>query len=225
MSDPSDVIDALSPQISDERLRRMREVVGARMRGLTVVLENLYDSGNRSAVYRTAEGHGLLDVHVIRPERATKPHARDVSRGSEKWLEIRKHDTTLACVDALRAHDFQIIAADLNAAQPLSSFTFDRPTALVFGNERDGITDQMRELADGSFVLPMRGFIQSYNISVAAAIAVSYARRQRERALGATTDLTRDESLTLMASYMRRSFKTSAQFLERAGVDWNDPFR
>lgn len=223
MSNAQAVIDVLEACIADRRVDRMRAVVRSRMKGLTVVLEDLYDSGNRSAVYRTAEGHGLRDIHVIRPERARKPHARDVSRGSEKWLEIQEHDSTTDCMERLRADGFQIIAADLESARPISTYTFQQPTALVFGNERDGITDEMRSLADGSFLIPMRGFTQSYNISVAAAIAVAHAREERERALGRSTDLDAAEALDLLASYMRRSFHTADTFLDRAGIEWTDP--
>lgn len=224
MSNAQAVIDVLEDCISESRLARMRDIVRSRMKGLTVVLEDLYDSGNRSAVYRTAEGHGIRDVHVIRPERARKPHARDVSRGSEKWLEIKEYESTTECMQQLRDGGFQVIAADLDSARPISTYTFQRPTALVFGNERDGITDEMRSLADGSFLIPMRGFIQSYNISVAAAIAVAHAREGRERALGCRTDLGFVESQELLASYMRRSFRTADTFLDRAGIDWTDPY-
>jgi tRNA (guanosine-2'-O-)-methyltransferase len=225
MTTDEQVIATLEPHISDRRVRRMRNVVAGRMKGLTVVMEDLYDPGNRSAVYRTAEGHGLRDVHVIRPEKATKAHARDVSRGSEKWLNIERHASTTEGVEVLRERGFSIISADLQSARPISSFTFREPTALVFGNEHAGITEEMRELSDACFRIPMYGFIQSYNISVAAALALGVARRRREHALGRRTDFDRTDREQLLATYMYRSVTRSATILERSGIDWSDPFR
>ena len=174
------------------------------MRGLTVVLEGLYDPGNRSAVYRSAEANGLLDAHVVNPDAAVKRHARQVSRGAEKWLHIHEWPTAAPCVSSLRAAGFSIFAADLQAARPLGTIDFSEPVALVFGNERNGITEEMRELADGGFVVPMRGFAESYNISVAAALSVSYARSARERALGRLGDLDRDAEDALLLEYAEK---------------------
>jgi tRNA (guanosine-2'-O-)-methyltransferase len=199
------VIAHFSARLTPERVKRMQTAVSQRMQGLTVVLEALYDPGNRSAVYRTAEAHGLLDVHVVRPENATKSQARQVSRGAEKWLHIHEHARPVDIIPELQAKGMQVVAADLTNAGPLHGVRFDRPTALVFGNERDGISPEMRKLCDGAFMIPMRGLMQSFNISVAAAIALSHARRARERAIGAQTDLSADERTMLLAEYLERS--------------------
>ena len=196
--------EALLAEMSDRRARRFREVVTRRMKGLTVVLEGLYDPGNRSAVYRSAEANGLLDVHVVNPDAAIKRHARQVSRGAEKWLHIHEWPTAPPCIESLRAEGFSVFAADLRAARPLASIDFSRPVALVFGNERNGITDEMRELSDGGFVVPMRGFAESYNISVAAALAVTHAREARERALGRLGDLDPATADALLLEYAEK---------------------
>lgn len=196
--------EALLAEMSDRRAARFRQVVSQRMSGLTVVLEGLYDPGNRSAVYRSAEANGLLDVHVVNPDAAVKRHARQVSRGAEKWIHIHAWETAEPCVRSLQDRGFTVLAADLQAARPLNSIDFSRPVALVFGNERNGITQEMRDLADGSFVVPMRGFAESYNISVAAALAVTHARAARERALGAVTDLAPDVRDALLLEYAEK---------------------
>lgn len=196
--------EALLAEMSDRRAARFRQVVSQRMSGLTVVLEGLYDPGNRSAVYRSAEANGLLDVHVVNPDAAVKRHARQVSRGAEKWIHIHEWETAEPCVRSLQDRGFTVLAADLQAARPLNSIDFSRPVALVFGNERNGITQEMRDLADGSFVVPMRGFAESYNISVAAALAVTHARAARERALGAVTDLAPDVRDALLLEYAEK---------------------
>ena len=199
------IIEHYREKLTEARFSRLERVVSHRMRGLTVVLEKTYDQGNRSAVYRTAEGHGLLDVHLVRPDYATKPHARQVSRGAEKWLHIHGHQTASGCAGTLRASGFKLYAADLDASRPLATIDFSRPTALVFGNEKYGISAEMRAECDGAFFLPMRGLAQSFNISVAAAIAIAHGREARERAIGATTDLDEATRLALFVEYLEKA--------------------
>lgn len=200
-------LDELFDRMHPARADRLRQVVRTRMKGLTVVLEALYDPGNRSAVYRTAEAFGLTDVHVVHPDVATKPHARSVSRGAEKWIDIHEHEDPVECVGALREKGFVVYAADLEAARPLEALDFTTPVALVFGNEHEGITDVMRRAVDGTFVIPMAGFTGSFNVSVAASIALQHARIERERALGARGDLTIEEQESLLLEFARRSAK------------------
>lgn len=202
--EPAARLKALLAEMSENRAARFREVVSQRMDGLTVVLEGLYDQGNRSAVYRTAEANGLLDVHVVNPAAAAKRHARQVSRGAEKWIHIHEWETAEPCVSALKSQGYDVFVADLRAARPLPSIDFSRKVALVFGNERNGITAEMRDLADGGFIVPMRGFAQSYNISVAAALSVSHARQARERALGRLTDIEPERRDALLLEYAER---------------------
>jgi len=203
MPPTDDSLDTLLDRLTPTRRARMLEAAAQRMKGVTVVLEALYDPGNRGAIQRSAEANGLLDVHIVRPEVARKSAARAVSRGAEKWLRTAHWPDATTCCDHLRARGFRIYAADLTAARPLSAIDFSHPTALVFGNEHEGISDAMRDACDGAFVLPMRGFVQSYNVSVAAAIAIQHARGARERAIGATTDLTPSERDQLFERWVR----------------------
>lgn len=218
MSD-THVIQALLPYMRQERFQRLSDASIARMRGLTIVLESLYDPGNLGAVFRSADAHGLTDVHVINPQNATKTQARAVSRGSEKWLDIHTYNETETCVERLRKHGFQIAVSDLEAASPLRSIDFSKPTAVVFGSERFGVSDTMRDAADIRFRIPMHGFVQSLNISVAAAITLHVARQGRERALGAKSDLSTRDRTWLLAQWMRRSVTHSDELLSKAGID------
>ena len=199
------MIQSLSTELVPKRLARLRAVIGRRMKGLTVVMESLYDPGNRSAIYRSAEAHGLLHCHLIDPDAATKPHARAVSRGAEKWLWIEKHANTTEGVKKLQSFGYQVLAADMNGTQPLDSIDFSTPIALVFGNERLGISDTLREQANGTFSIPMAGFVESFNVSVAASIALHVARKKREQLLGRISDLSVKEQEYLLADYIQQS--------------------
>lgn len=218
MSD-SAIIQTLRHYMLEERFDRLQGVADERMRGLCVVLESLYDPGNQAAVFRTAEAHGLVDVHVIKPENATKTNARQVSRGAEKWLDIHLWKETEDCVARLKAQGFQIAVSDLDAASPLEAIDFSKPTAVVFGSERFGISDTMRAAADVRFKIPMHGFVQSFNISVAAAMTLQTARRRRARAIGANTDLTLAQRDELLAIWMRRSVAHADKLLADAGIE------
>lgn len=217
MSD-SAIIQTLRQYMLEERFERLQAVADERMRGLCVVLESLYDPGNQAAVFRTAEAHGLVDVHVIKPENATKTNARQVSRGAEKWLDIHLWKDTDQCVERLKSQGFQIAVSDLEAASPLEAIDFSKPTAVVFGSERFGISDTMRAAADVRFKIPMHGFVQSFNISVAAAITLHTARRRRARAIGADTDITPAQRDEMLAIWMRRSVAHADRMLNEAGI-------
>ncbi len=212
------IIETLRPYMLQERFDTLTTALATRMRGLTVVLESLYDPGNQAAVFRSADAFGLTDVHIIKPQNATKTSARAVSRGAEKWLDLHKWKSTEACVEQLRKQGFTIAVSDLEAASPLESLNFSKPTAIVFGSERWGVSDAMRASADVRFKIPMRGFVQSYNISVAAALTLHTARQGRERALGAITDLPIDMQERLLARWMRRSVLHSYKLLQDANI-------
>lgn len=202
----TETIDEIVARLNPARVARFRSAVANRMAGIAVVLDGLYDPGNRSAVYRSAEGLGLLNMYVTRPEESRKRHARAVSRGAEKWLRINYHATPAEAVPALHAAGYRVLTSRLSPdALPLATLDFSRPTALVFGNEHEGVCDEFHNLADGSFALPMNGLVESYNISVAAGMSLYYARTMRERALGATTDLSNDERAKLFEEYLMQS--------------------
>lgn len=213
------IIEILRAQMRPTRYQRLQQASIARMRGLTVVLESLYDPGNQAAVFRSADAHGLTDVHVIKPENATKTNARAVSRGAEKWLDIHTYRESETCIQTLRDQGFQIAVSDLEAASPLRAVSFDKPTAVVFGSERFGVSETMRNQADIRFRIPMYGFVQSLNISVAAAITLNVARQARERVLGADSDLTPRERTHLLARWMRRSVTDADAYLRAEGID------
>lgn len=218
--DPSneEIIALLEPRLRPRRRERLRAVAAQRMRSVTAVLEGLYDPGNRSAVYRSAESFGLLDVHVVNPAAARKPHARAVSRGAEKWIRIHEWAWPRDTCAALRAQGFLVAVSDLEASEPLGRIPFDRPVALVFGNEHNGVTEAMRSEADVRFLVPMRGFTESLNISTAAAVTLAHARAARERAIGALTDLDEQEIRALYAAYLRRAVRASDDILAHARV-------
>lgn len=211
MTDPEKLsFEALRGMLTEHRRERIDHVVRRRMKTLTVVVEDLRDPHNQAAVLRTAEGLGLLTAHVIdTPDQHGRTETFDPSRGvtkdADKWMAIRKHKSVPPCVDELKAQGFAIYAGALDA-KSVSLYDLDvtRPCAFVFGNEHRGVSPALREKADRLFAIPMRGFVESFNVSVAAAICLSHAIHAREVA-GVVSDLTEAEREALREEYERKS--------------------
>jgi tRNA (guanosine-2'-O-)-methyltransferase len=190
------------------RKERIERVLSQRTRNLTVVLDRLEDSFNMAAVLRTCEAMGLQDVHVIRnPDAVFAPNSK-VTQGCDKWLDLHVHRDFKACVEVLHAQQFKVFASAIReGANNIFEMAFREKTALVFGNERFGVSEEVLALSDGTFWIPMRGFVQSLNISAAASACISQAVAWRWRELGPQGDLTEAQTIELRESFSILSVK------------------
>ena len=213
--DAAEIVDTLGPYLTPERREKIQRVVANRTYSVVPVLEGLYDRGNISAVLRSAEALGYQAVHIVELSEKFKKAAR-VTQGAEKWLDIRSWETTAACVAHLRDSGYRILAAHVEDAVPIAEVSFDEPAALVFGNERDGLTPEFLDAADLRVVVPMTGFTRSYNIFVAAALALYHIHRDRCERLGAHGDLSESEQRCLTASYYLRCVDYADNLLKQA---------
>lgn len=214
--EPGEIVEALAPALSAERRERIETVLNGRTYSVATVVEGLANTGNVSAVMRTAEGLGFQSVHVI-AGRAKLKHSRRTTQGAHKWLDVRHWDAAAACCEALRSRGYRIVAAHItDGAVPVSEVDFTLPSAVVFGNELNGLSDEMIEMADMSCMLPTPGFIQSYNVSVAAAMTLFAAWRQRTTSLGANGDLNDEERMRLRADFHIRAASSAEAILRRA---------
>ena len=220
------------------RCERIAAVVAARTVQVVPVLERVHDLGNVNAVLRSAEGLGYGAAHLVDLQgdaavwaasleddaglveggsvEGGMGRARRQSQGADKWIDLHLWPDATAACDGLRAQGYRIVATHLAAdAVPIVEVDFAVPTALVFGNERDGISPELLARADLNVVLPIDGFIQSYNISVAAALGLYHARQDRIARLGRHGDLSAEEQEALAARYYIRSVKAAALILAR----------
>jgi tRNA (guanosine-2'-O-)-methyltransferase len=213
----------LEPFLLDSRVSRLKDIAAHKTRSLTVVLDGLHDPHNISAVLRSSEGLGLLDVHVIE-SRASFSLRPQVTRGVEKWLDLHRYDEPAACAETLRAQGFQLWAANPPpAGVPLSDIPWEQPIALVFGNEHLGLSKVMKQAATGFFSLTMYGFCQSFNVSVSAGIALALAVREREARLGRHGDLSAEQQAALLEDWQKRSVRASARILAHIKRFENQP--
>jgi tRNA (guanosine-2'-O-)-methyltransferase len=190
------------------RKERIEQVLAHRTRNLVVVLEKLEDQFNMAAVLRTCEGLGLQEVHVVKhPLVPWKPNQR-VTQGCDKWLDLHRYESLEACAKALKARGFTVLASGFSAgAKSLYQLDFKGKVALVFGNERFGVSPEGLAACDGSFWIPMYGFSQSFNISVAASAALNHAVQWRVEHLGHPGDLSEGERAELRERFFQLSVK------------------
>ncbi len=169
--------------MNEERQNRLNSVIAKRQSSLAVVLENVFDPHNISAVMRTCDAVGVQEVYILTTKipRHKKWEFRSSSSAS-KWLTVHQFDSTKQCFETLRKNYEKIFTTHLGSdAVSLYQINFTQNTALVFGNEHSGIRDEVRVLADGNFIIPQVGIIKSLNISEACAVCLYEAYRPKSR--------------------------------------------
>lgn len=168
--------DLLTP----ERAQRMVEVLNQRTRYVRVVLEAVDDGHNQAAVLRSCDAFGVQTVDVVVGRGGFSP-SQGITQGADKWLTINRPPDVATAVDRLHEQGFRVWASRLDDdAVPIDEFDLSQPAALVFGNEHEGVSEDVVALADATFIVPMVGFVQSLNISVAAATTLfTVTRRAR----------------------------------------------
>ena len=167
--------------MTPERKEKLLGVLSRRQSGLTVVMENVQDPHNISAVMRTCDAVGIQDIFILNTKipRHKKFGPRS-SSSAAKWLTVHQFDNTHECIAELRKRYDKIFTTHLsNDAISLYDIDFTGSIALVFGNEHAGVSDEIRQLCDGNFIIPQMGIVQSLNISVACAVSIYEGCRQK----------------------------------------------
>jgi len=170
--------------MTPERSQKLVNVLNKRQNDVTVVLENVFDPHNISAVMRTCDAVGVQEIYVLNTKipRHQKWGAKS-SSSAAKWLTIHQYDNAEECFSSLRRRYSKILTTHLSTdAIDLYEIDFTKSVALVFGNEHSGVSEEIRLLADGNFIIPQSGIIRSLNISVACAVTLYEAYRQKKLA-------------------------------------------
>ena len=210
------MIEALGPHLGDERRDKIDRVAASRLGGLVVVLENLHDPHNGGAALRSCEAIGVREVRVVG---TSFGFSERVTQGCDKWLDIvRDAEIDRAAAD-LKARGFRLYAAVPGATTSLAELDAIAPAAFLIGNERDGLTAAARAACDVEFAIPMRGFSQSVNLSVATALCVYTHAERRRAALGRTGDLDEAALDVLRADFYRRDLRGADAIIARAAAN------
>ena len=167
--------------MTKERSDKLLKVLSQRQANLAVVLENVNDPRNITAVMRTCEAVGIQNIYILNTKIAKlERFGYKSGSSSTKWLTIHQFDSVGACFKALRENFEVILTTHLSSSSiGLYSIDFTKSIAVVFGNEHSGVSDEANALADGNFIIPQAGIIQSLNISVACAVTIYEAFRQK----------------------------------------------
>ncbi len=164
-----------------ERYQRIQQVLKTRQTDLTLCLEEVHKPNNVSAVIRTADATGLHKVHAVWPnEMRTLGHT---SAGARNWVEVETHDSITEAIQELKSQGMQVLVTNLSdTAVDFREIDYTRPTAIILGSEKIGASEQAKQLADQDIIIPMIGMVQSLNVSVASAVILYEAQRQRDAA-------------------------------------------
>jgi tRNA (guanosine-2'-O-)-methyltransferase len=192
--------------VTEHKRTRMKQIIAERTRYITVVLEDIYDPHNISAVLRSAECFGVQDIHIVDPNTHFET-TEGIALGSAKWLTINHYKKSIDCLQQLKKNGYRIFATTLRPdAIQLSDIPLDHKVALVFGNELEGVTQAVCDQADGFVTIPMVGFTQSFNISVSAAVCL-YDIVMRLRTSSIAYNLSTCDEQKVMLGWLRKTVK------------------
>lgn len=204
----------LGAVITPRRLARIREVASRRMRAVVPVLEGVGDPHNASAILRSADAFGIQQVHVVPggPDSGAETFraSRRITKGTHRWLDLMRHDDTEGCVRWLKDAGYAIYVASMEGTTRLEELADLPRVSIVFGNEHAGPSEAIRAAADGTYSIPMRGFVESLNVSVAAAITLHAVTE------GRPGDLSESEQEALVARLLFRNVPDAAQIVSQA---------
>jgi tRNA (guanosine-2'-O-)-methyltransferase len=204
----------LQPYLLPERVERLKEVLASRTVSVTLVLENLHKDYNISAILRTCESFGIQDVHVV-PQPGEGKVFKTITQGCHKWLTIHRHEDVSTCFKILKKKGFKILAGAFGQdAPPLDQTDFSGRVALVFSNELEGANPEVLDQVDGFFVIPMTGFSQSLNVSVAAGIVIHHVLRYKLERGEELERIPSDEAGRMLGEWVKKSVRKADEVLK-----------
>ncbi|SDF35620.1 tRNA (guanosine-2'-O-)-methyltransferase [Cellulophaga baltica] len=204
--------------ISEERKERFLQILEERTYKITVAIEDVFQMHNTSAVIRSCDIFGIQSAHLIERKYGDQLDVQ-IAMGAQKWVDIHRYESTSTCIDALKKEGYKIIATTPhNDSCLLDDFDFDGKTALFFGTEKKGLSDEVLEKADGFLKIPMVGFTESLNISVSAAIILQSLTTKLKKEC-AEWQLTDDEKIIKQIDWAKKSIKSIDGVLSRYSED------
>ncbi len=202
-----DYIAYLENFVTGKRKETFKKILDMRTRFLTVVLEDLYQMHNISAVVRSCDIFGIQDVHIIQKKYQPKL-SHGIAKGAEKWISMYKYQNTSEAIRTLKSKGYQIVATTPHTdAYYLPDFIPEKKSAFFFGVEKDGLSEKVLSQADVHLKIPMYGFTESFNISVAAAL-ILYDSTQKLRSSGLNWKLSEEEKTELYQEWLEKTIKS-----------------
>lgn len=208
------LLDYLEGFITPERKARFLDILEDRTNYITVAIEDVYQMHNTSAVVRSCDVFGVQQAHLIE-SKFGKRLDKDIAMGAQQWVDIKRYNTTTDCIDTLREQGYKIVATTPHRNNcSLTDFKLESKTALFFGTERDGLSEEVLETADSFLKIPMVGFTESLNISVSAAI-ILHTLTSQLRKESINWRLTEEEKLEKRLDWTKKSVRSLNDVLAR----------
>lgn len=209
-----DLLTYLESYLTEERKQRFLEVLQKRTKHITVAVEDVYQLHNTSAIIRSCDVFGIQDLHVIE-DRFGKRLDKNIAMGAEQWVDVYRYQTTTDCISKLKDDGYQIIATTLhNDSSLLHDFFPIEKSAIFFGTEKEGLSEEVMQQADGFLKIPMVGFSESLNVSVSAAIIIQQLA-QKVRDSNLNWQLTDIEILNKQLDWTKKSIKDVQGIIKR----------
>ena len=205
-------LEVLSPFVTDHKKELMNQVLSQRTRHITLLLEEIFQPHNASAALRSCDCFGIQDIHVVEARNRYSP-SKEVDMGSSKWLTLHRYKTDIDdAVSTLKNRGYTIVATTPHAdGFTPETLPLDKPIALAFGTELEGLSDRAIELADSYLTIPMYGFTESFNISVSVAIILNRLVERLRASDGIEWNLSEEEKRNLTLEWYKKVIKRSDQ--------------
>lgn len=204
--------------MTPERYYKFREILNRRQPDLSVLTDQVHKQHNLSAVIRTCDAVGIHDIHLTQPGRGVRRHKYH-SKGSSQWVEMHSHASIEAGASYLKQQGFKLYAAHFSEhSMPYYEADFTIPSAIILGAEKDGVSPEGAELADQHIIIPMNGMVSSLNVSVAAAIILVEAQRQRQ--LSGLYDTVRLPAEKYNKTLFRWGYPELARYCDERSLDY-----
>lgn len=209
-----DLLNYLEGFLTDNRKERFLKILESRTKHFTIAMEDVFQLHNTSAVMRSCEVFGIQELNVVE-QKFGKRIDTEIAMGAQKWVDVNRFNSIQSCIDSMKSKGYQIIASTPhNDSCMLHEFDISKPSAIFFGTERDGLSQEVIDQADGYLKIPMVGFTESLNISVSAAIIIQDITN-RLRQSNINWQLTPEELLEKRLEWARNSIKDIVRIEER----------
>lgn len=204
--------------MTPERFSKLRSTLDKRQPDLTLLAEQIHKPRNIAALVRTGDAVGMHTLHMVWPWDEHRPYS-GTAMGSDRWVNVQRHGSMQDGISTLQASGHKVYAAHLSAeAVDFRDVDYTEPCAILVGNEKKGVSDAAAKSVDGHIIVPMMGMVESFNVSVAAAIILSEA--QRQRALNGMYDAPRLDNEQYWATFFRWAHPTIAHYCDQRNLDY-----
>ena len=212
------LIEHLETFLTPRRIALFNKVIAERTNHFTVATQDVYQLHNTSAVIRSCEVFGIQNIHVIE-ERKPKRIDREIAMGAQKWVDVNRYSTSKECIQELRKKGYQIVATTpYGESTALKDFNIEKPSAIFFGTEKEGLSDEILNEADCRLNIPMFGFTESLNISVSAAIILQ-SITSRLKSSEINWQLSEEDKINLKYEWLKKCIKNSDSIITQFNTE------